>query len=106
MTIDRNTIMFCSSALKKIHPRKLFPITSRKIRHSLIRNLGFKFFVPAKKPLLTPRIIDSRMNFCNKYKSRDKKKWLSVMFKDVSTMRLIRGSAGWTRVHRFPESLE
>ena len=104
-SIDRNP-MLSSSALKKIHPRKLFSVTTRTIRHSMVRDLGLKSFVPAKKPLLTQKMIDSRMNFCNKYKSWGENKWLSVMFSDESTMRLIRVAAGWTRVRRFPGSLE
>ena len=34
------------------------------------------------------------------------KKWMSVMFSNESTMRLVRGAAGYTRVRRLPGTLE
>ena len=71
--------MLSSTSLKKIHPRKLFTVSPRSIWCSLIRDLGLRSFVPAKKPLLTQKIIESRLNFCRKYESWSEKKWMSVL---------------------------
>jgi len=71
---DQKIIRFIT---KNAHNRRLtaqeiknqlkLPISCSTIRHILNKN-GYQCRKPVKKPKLLPRHIQSRLNFCNKYK--------------------------------------
>ena len=59
--------MLSARNLKAKHPRVLGNISVRTIRRSLIRDLGLKAYVPARKPLLTAQMIAKILEFCETY---------------------------------------
>ena len=50
--------------LKTLYPDKLGNVSVRTIRRAFIRDLNMRAWVPAKKPLLTERMIQKRIQFC------------------------------------------
>ena len=55
--------------LKTLYPDELATVSVRTIQRAYIRDLKIRAFVPAKKPLLTERMIQKRLEFCNRYKN-------------------------------------
>ena len=98
--------MMSARELKARHFRLLANISVRTIRTCLIRDLGLKAYVPAKKPMLTEQMIQKRLRFCREYGGWTEEQWMKVMFSDESTMRLVRGAAGWIKVRRKMGTME
>ena len=92
--------------LKTLYPDELGNVSVRTIQRAFIRDLNMRAWVPAKKPLLTERMIQKRLDFCNRYKNWTEDDWMGVMFSDESTFYLIRGCAGVRRVRRLSGRLE
>ena len=92
--------------LKTLYPDDLGNVSVRTIQRAFIRDLNMRAWVPAKKPLLTERMIQKRIQFCERYRNWSEEDWEGVMFSDESTFRLIRGCAGVRRVRRFKGSIE
>ena len=97
--------MLSARDLKAKHPRLLGKISVRTIRRALIRDLGLKAYMPARKPMLTAQMIAKRLEFCQTYGHWTGDDWVKVMFSDESTMRLVRGCSGWIRVRRKAQSI-
>ena len=60
-------------------------ISQRTIRRVLFSE-GFKAYRPAKKPMLTRKNIQDRLNFCKQYKGWNSERWSKVLFSDESTI--------------------
>ena len=60
--------------------------------------LGLKFRRKAKKPLITPRMLDDRIRFCTQYGHLTEEQWMEVLFSDESTFRVtVRIGSYWVR---------
>ena len=68
-------------------PLAMVPI--RRIRESLQRQ-GLHGRKAAKKPLLTPRMVEARLAWCDQHKDWTEEDWLKVEFSDESTFQQFR----------------
>ena len=51
--------------LKTLYPDELATVSVRTIQRAYVMDLNMRAYVPAKKPLLTERMIQKRLYFCN-----------------------------------------
>ena len=57
-------------------------LSIRRMQEILQKKLGLRVRRKAKKPLLTPRMIDDRIRFCNMYQHWTEQDWLRILFSD------------------------
>ena len=74
-------------------------ISKSTVRRILSRN-GLKSFIAKKKPLLTKKMANKRMDFCKKYGNEKEDFWSRVIFTDESTISINPGFA-MQRVRRY-----
>jgi transposase len=72
-------------------------ISVRIIQHVLQKQLGLPSRKASKKPLLTQKMLEKRLKFCNKYKHWKESDWEQVMFSDESTFRLVNSRGATVR---------
>ena len=60
----------------------LHHLSIRTIRRVISVDLRFRACRPAKKPVLTPRMLDDRIRFCNRYQNWLPSDWDKVLFSD------------------------
>ena len=94
--------MISSTQLRRIHPNLFKNVLLRTICHWLQKDLNMRLRRAAKKPLLTDKMKQKRLEFAYKYKDWIKEMWNSVMFSDESTFKCIRSPCN--RVKRPPGS--
>lgn len=75
----------------KIKEKLKLDLSVRYIQNMLHEN-GYPARKAAKKPLLTPAMIDKRLKFAQDHLDWTEDDWMKVMFSDESTFRLIRGT--------------
>ena len=63
----------------------LSDVSLRTIRRRLNKDLGLPARKPSEKPLLTPRMANQRLSFCQRYLHWTAEDWRKVMFSDEST---------------------
>lgn len=63
-------------------------IVSRSTVRNLIKELGFKSYIPRKKPLLTEKNIDMRKKFSNDFFSKSIQYWRNVIWSDECSFKL------------------
>ena len=76
---------FISSSEIKRSMQELISVTTRTIRNRLHKDFKLPARKPLKKPLITPRMAQQRLEFCCHYKDWTKEDWQKVMFSDQST---------------------
>ena len=76
---------FISSSEIKRSMQELSSVTTRTIRNRLHKNFKLPARKPLKKPLITPRMAQQRLEFCSQYKDWTSEDWQKVMFLDEST---------------------
>ena len=62
-------------------------VSTRTIRRRLSNEMGLKSYKAAAKPLLSPKNIADRLQFCKRYKDWTAEDWHHVVFSDESTIR-------------------
>ena len=65
--------------------QELISVTTRTIRNRMHKDFKLPARKPLKKPLITPRMAQQRLEFCCHYKDWTKKDWQKVMSSDQST---------------------
>ena len=65
--------------------QELSSVTTRTIRNRLHKDFKLSARKPLKKPLITPRMAQQRLEFCSQYKDWTNEDWQKVMFSDKST---------------------
>ena len=58
------------------------------VRLAIRKTLGFFYRRAAKKPPLTPRMLEDRLRFCDRYEGWSEQQWGQVLFTDESTFRI------------------
>ena len=76
---------FISSSEIKRSMQELSRVTTRTIRNRLHKDFKLPACKPLKKPLITPRMAQQRLEFCSQYKDWTSEGWQKVMFSDKST---------------------
>ena len=76
---------FISSSEIKRSMQELSSVTTRTIRNRLHKDFKLPARKPLKKPLITPRMAQQRLEFCSQYKDWTSEDWQKVMFSDEST---------------------
>ena len=76
---------FISSSEIKRSMQELISVTTRTIRNRMHKDFKLPARKPLKKPLITPRMAQQRLEFCCHYKDWTKEDWHKVMFSDQST---------------------
>ena len=76
---------FISSSEIKRSMQELSRVTTRTIRHRLHKDFKLPARKPLKKPLITLRMAQQRLEFCSQYKDWTSEDWQKVMFSDEST---------------------
>ena len=77
---------FISSSEIKISMQELSSVTTRTIRNHLHKDFKLPTRKPLKKPLITPRMAQQRLEFCIQYKDWTSEDWQKVMLSDKSTV--------------------
>ena len=65
--------------------QELISVTTRTIRNRMHKDFKLPARKPLKKPLITPRMAQQRLEFCCHYKDWTKEDWQKVMSFDEST---------------------
>ena len=76
---------FISSSEVKRSMQELISVTTRTIRNRMHKDFKLPTRKPLKKPLITPRMAQQRLEFCCHYKDWTKEDWQKVMSFDEST---------------------
>ena len=76
---------FISSSEIKRSMQELISVTTRTIRNRMHKGFKLPARKPLKKPLITPRMAQQRLEFCCHYKDWTKEDWQKVMSSDEST---------------------
>ena len=76
---------FISSSEIKRSMQELISVTTRTIRNRMHKDFKLPARKPLKKPLITPRMAEQRLEFCCHYKDWTKEDWQKVMSSDEST---------------------
>ena len=76
---------FISSSEIKRSMQELISVTTRTIRNRMHKDFKLSAGKPLKKPLITPRMAQQRLEFCCHYKDWTKEDWQKVMSSDEST---------------------
>ena len=76
---------FISSSEIKRSMQELISVTTRTIRNRMHKDFKLPAGKPLKKPLITPRMAQQRLEFCCHYKDWTKEDWQKVMSSDEST---------------------
>ena len=80
---------FLSSAqIKSSLPGLLCDVSNRTIRHRLNKELGMKARRPLRKPLLTAKMRQRRLQFCEKHRYWTEQQWAKVIFSDEAKFQL------------------
>ena len=77
---------FISSSEIKRSMQELISVTTRTIRNRMHKDFKLPARKPLKKPLITPRMAQQRLEFCCHYKDWTKEDWQKVMSFDESTI--------------------
>ena len=77
---------FISSSEIKRSMQELISVTTRTIRNRMHKEFKLPARKPLKKPLITPRMAQQRLEFCCHYKDWTKEDWQKVMSFDESTI--------------------
>ena len=59
------------------------------VRLAIRKTLGFFYRRAAKKPPLTPRMLEDRLRFCDRYEGWSEQHWGQVLFTDVLARRVV-----------------
>ena len=89
--------MISSTQLRRIHPNLFKNVSLRTIPHRLQKDLNMPSRRAAKKPLLTDKMKQKRLEFAYQYKDWTKEMWNSVMFSDESMFKCIRSACNRVR---------
>ena len=65
--------------------QELISVMTRTIRNRMHKGFKLPARKPQKKPLITPRMAQQRLEFCCHYKDWTKEDWQKVMSSDEST---------------------
>ena len=84
-----------AESIAKISGKRVHPKTVQRV----IRNNGYRSRVPRKKPLISEKNRQLRLDFAKKYIDKGEDFWRTVLFTDESKFNLF-GSDGRTRVWR------
>ena len=76
---------FISSSEIKRSMQELISVTTRTIRNRMHKDFKLPARKPLKKPLITPRMAQQRLECCCHYKDWTKEDWQKVMSSDEST---------------------
>ena len=76
---------FISSSEIKRSMQELISVTTRTIRNRMHKGFKLPARKPLKKPLITPRMAQQKLEFCCHYKDWTKEDWQKVMSFDEST---------------------
>ena len=76
---------FISSSEIKRSMQELISVTTRTIRNRMHKDFKLPARKPLKKPMITPRMAQQRLEFCCHYKDWTKEDWQKVMSSDEST---------------------
>ena len=74
-----------SSEIERSIMQELISVTTRTIRNRMHKDFKLPARKPLKKPLITPRMAQQRLEFCCHYKDWTKEDWQKVMSSDKST---------------------
>ena len=76
---------FISSSEINRPMQELISVTTRTIRNRMHKDFKLPARKPLKKPLITPRMAQQRLEFCCHYKDWTKEDWQKVMSSDESS---------------------
>lgn len=84
--------------LKEKNPKLLQQVSVRTVQRRLKDDLCYEHRAPRRKPILTEKQRQKRVQFCKKYLKWDNEKWKSVLWSDEATFNVTGNRGGKVRL--------
>ena len=84
--------------LKEKNPKLIQQVSVRTVQCRLKNDLCYEHRAPRRKPILTEKQRQKRVQFCKKYLKWDNEKWKSVLWSDEATFNVTGNRGGKVRL--------